>query len=131
MPLFTALKHNAVNMPVNEHITELSIKGSLSQELLLFPIISHLTSMDTTRWVTWINPPRLDRNKLKEFGLDQRPILIINTRSQNETNKLLLRCLNNGKSNTVIANISNSQTLDHHQINFAAGKGNSRCLLIH
>ncbi|ROS00308.1 cell division inhibitor SulA [Sinobacterium caligoides] len=130
MPLFAALENQETQAGYTECITELAIKGKHCQELLLLPIISHLSSSDDSRWVTWINPPPLNRSKLKEFGLDQRPILIINTKSQAETNALLLRCLNNGRSNTVIANIEDDSALDRRQLCYAANNGNSHCLLV-
>jgi cell division inhibitor SulA len=129
MPLSAALeqKETAIN---SEYITEISIKGHPSQELLILPIISHLASEDSKRWVTWINPPSLNRQTLKQFGLEKRPILIINSDSDQQVHSLLLRCLNSGKSNTVIANLGNACTINNDELAYAAINGNSHCLLI-
>ncbi|CAH0989982.1 Cell division inhibitor SulA [Sinobacterium norvegicum] len=129
MPLFAALEQNdnAVN---NEYITEICIKGHPSQELLILPIISHLAGEDSKRWVTWINPPSLNRQILKQFGLEKRPILIINSDSDEQLHNLLLRCLNSGKSNTVVANLNSTSTINQDELAYAAINGKSHCLLI-
>ncbi len=111
-------------------ITELVLtKHSPDTELLLLPMLAHL-SRDTERWITWICDSKIDRQHLKNYGVDMDRIRIIYSDQLNNTHWVLWEALNAGTSHTVIAAPGLLSDDDLHHFEEAAQAGSSRGLFI-
>ncbi|GAA5317223.1 MAG: hypothetical protein AseanaTS_24270 [Candidatus Pelagadaptatus aseana] len=122
---------NPVN-PVSDYsVTELILtKHSPDQAVLILPMVSHL-SQNSSRWVTWISPHKIDRSILNSYGVDTSKLRILYTEDGSDNRWLIWEALKAGTSECVIATPGSLTEDEMAHLKHAANQGKTRGLMIH
>jgi cell division inhibitor SulA len=112
-------------------VTELILtRHSPDQAMVLLPMMSHL-SKNSSRWVTWISPHKIDRSILDSYGVDTSKVRIIYANEGQDSRWLIWEALQAGTSECVIATPGSLTEGEMEHLRQAANKGQSHGLLIH
>lgn len=113
-------------------LSELSLRGDNEHCLrLLSPILRELSEKSCERWLTLIAPPSvISPSWLRETGLNQRHILLLNTRPHKDALQLALETLRLGHSHTVVSWLPELARNSRDKLQHAAIQGDSELLNI-
>jgi len=130
-PVISALqtKPGHPHMPAHS-VTELVMTQNSGDEItLLLPMLAHLCRV-ADRWITWVNPDKVDRELLESFGVDMDKIRLIHCANEDNEHRVLKEALQQGNSHTVIASPSTLNEKHLVELQGSAKKGASHGLFI-
>ena len=114
-----------------QSITEVVLPNTKSDnDDIILPMLAHLSRQSEDKWFTWINPDRVAKQTLELYGFDLKKIRVIHTQNEDETLWVLWEALNNGKSSSVVANITKLSETSREKLEAAACHGNTRGLIL-
>ncbi|MFT5083965.1 MAG: cell division inhibitor SulA [Lentisphaeria bacterium] len=112
-------------------ITEILMANSgPSNQLMIMPMLAHLSQQTKDRWFTWIAPKGGSKKNFDGFGFDKQRVRLIHTRNDEETLWVLWEALRNGTSAAVAANLSSLGDKDRANLETAARIGGTRGLVL-
>lgn len=129
-PLPTLIEQPRQLQPLR--LSELSLKGNNQHCLrLLSPILRELSEKSSERWLTLIAPPGvISPNWLRETGLNQKHILLLNAHPHKDATQLTLETLRLGHSHTVISWLPELDAGNRDKLQQAAIQGDCELLNI-
>ena len=114
-------KHSVTELVFTQH--------SGDEVMLLLPMLAHLCRV-ADRWITWINPDKVDREQLESFGVDTRKIRLIHCDPETNSHRILKEALQQGSSHTVITSMKVISDSALVELQRAAKQGDSHGLLV-
>jgi cell division inhibitor SulA len=121
----------AVNTPSIAGVTELVLSRECPDQLaLLLPMLAHISHQSEQRWITWVAPQGIHRDRLADYGIDIGKIRLVHAKKTHDILRITWEALARGNSHTVLASPGKLTDHSYTQLEMAANVGHSQGLLL-
>lgn len=129
-----AINQDANQQRHNRHtagVTELILADDSLQQLgLILPMIAFLSHQQSQRWITWITPHPISRQRLESYGVNTRILRFIQADDGEQARWVTWEAMAAGTSHAVIASPGKLGDKELSQLEQAAYRGDCQGLLL-